>query len=32
MVVNNLIDRRQAWRLVTAAFLTAVIVSLIGMT
>jgi O-Antigen ligase len=32
MVVNNLIDRRQAWRLVTAAFLTAVVVSLIGMT
>ena len=32
MVVNNLTDRRQAWRLVTAAFLTAVIVSLIGMT
>ena len=32
MVVNNLIDRRQAWRLVAAAFLTAVIVSLIGMT
>src|SRR6266436_1146049 len=32
MVVNNLIDHRQAWRLVTAAFLTAVIVSLIGMT
>ena len=32
MVANNLIDRRQAWRLVTAAFLTAVIVSLIGMT
>jgi hypothetical protein len=32
MVVNNLVDRRQAWRLVTAAFLTAVIVSLIGMT
>src|SRR5438445_4920848 len=32
MVVNNLTDRRQAWRLVTAAFLTGVIVSLIGMT
>src|SRR5438094_8816620 len=32
MVVTNLIDRRQAWRLVTAAFLTAVIVSLIGLT
>src|SRR5713226_6210039 len=32
MVVNNLTDRRQAWRLVIAAFLTAVIVSLIGMT
>jgi len=32
MVVNNLIDRRQAWRLVTAAFLTAIIVSLIGLT
>ena len=32
MVVNNVIDRRQAWRLVTAAFLTAVIVSLIGLT
>ena len=32
MVVNNLVDRRQAWRLVTAAFLTAVIVSLIGLT
>jgi hypothetical protein len=30
MVVNNLEDRPQAWRLVTAAFLTAVIVSLIG--
>ena len=30
MVVNNLTDRPQAWRLVTAAFLTAVIVSLIG--
>jgi hypothetical protein len=30
MVVNNLGDRPQAWRLVTAAFLTAVIVSLIG--
>jgi O-antigen ligase len=32
MVVNNLIDHHQAWRLVTAAFLTAVIVSLIGLT
>ena len=32
MVVNNLTDRRQAWRLVTAAFLTAVIVSVIGLT
>jgi len=32
MVVNNLVDRRQAWRFVRAAFLTAVIVSLIGMT
>src|SRR4029450_8542803 len=32
MVVNNLVDRRQAWRLVTAALLTAVIVSLIGLT
>jgi O-Antigen ligase len=32
MVVNNLVDRRQAWRLVTAAFLVAVIVSLIGLT
>src|SRR3989475_5668691 len=32
MVVNKLTDRRPAWRLVTAAFLTAVIVSLIGMT
>ena len=32
MVVNNVTDRKQAWRLVTAAFLTAVIVSLIGMT
>ena len=32
MVVNNVVDRRQAWRLVTAAFLTAVIVSLIGLT
>jgi O-Antigen ligase len=32
MVVNNIVDRRQAWRLVTAAFLTAVIVSLIGLT
>jgi len=30
MVVNNLTDRPQAWRLVVAAFLTAVIVSLIG--
>ena len=30
MVVNNLGDRPQVWRLVTAAFLTAVIVSLIG--
>src|SRR5574341_443727 len=30
MVVNNLTDRSQAWRLVTAAFLTALIVSLIG--
>jgi hypothetical protein len=30
MVVNNLTDRRQAWRLVIAAFLTAAIVSLIG--
>ena len=30
MVVNNLTDRSQAWRLVVAAFLTAVIVSLIG--
>jgi len=32
MVVNNLVDRQQAWRFVTAAFLTAVVVSLIGMT
>ena len=32
MVVNNLVGRRQAWRFVTAAFVTAVIVSLIGMT
>jgi len=32
MVVNNVDDRRQAWRLVTAAFMTAVIVSLIGLT
>ena len=32
MVVNNLTDRRQAWRLVTAAFLTAIIVSVIGLT
>jgi len=32
MVVNNLVDRRQAWRLVTAAFVVAVIVSLIGLT
>ena len=32
MVVNNLVDRRQAWRFVMAAFVTAVIVSLIGMT
>jgi hypothetical protein len=32
MVVNNLVDRQQAWRLVTAAFLVAVIVSLIGLT
>ncbi len=30
MVVNNLTDRPQAWRLVTAAFMTAMIVSLIG--
>ncbi len=30
MVVNNLGSRRQAWRLVTAAFLTALIVSLVG--
>lgn len=30
MVVNNLTDRPQAWRLITAAFLTAAIVSLIG--
>ena len=30
MVVNNLGDRPQAWRLVTAAFVTAAIVSLIG--
>ncbi len=30
MVINNLTDRPQAWRLITAAFLTAVIVSLIG--
>jgi hypothetical protein len=30
MVVNNLTDRPQAWRLITAAFLTAVIVSLLG--
>jgi hypothetical protein len=30
MVVNNLGDRPQVWRLVAAAFLTAVIVSLIG--
>src|SRR5438105_8019302 len=30
MVVNNLGDRPQVWRLVTAAFLTAVIVSLIA--
>src|SRR5437899_11874323 len=27
MVVNNLLDRRQAWRLVTSAFLTALLVS-----
>lgn len=32
MVVNNLVDRRRAWRFVTAAFLTAVIVSVIGLT
>src|SRR5262249_17629221 len=32
MVINNLVDRRQAWRFVTAAFITAVIVSLIGLT
>ena len=32
MVVNNLVDRQQAWRFVTAAFLTAIVVSLIGMT
>ena len=32
MVVNNLVDRRQAWRFVTAAFITAVIVSVIGLT
>lgn len=30
MVVNNLGDRAQAWRLVTAAFLTALIVSVVG--
>ena len=30
MVVNNVTDRRQAWRLVTAAFVTAAIVSLLG--
>ncbi|MBI4636044.1 MAG: O-antigen ligase family protein [Candidatus Rokubacteria bacterium] len=30
MVVNNLRDREQAWRFVTAAFLTAAIVSVIG--
>jgi len=32
MVVNNINDRRQAWRFVIAAFVTAVIVSLIGLT
>ena len=32
MVVNNVTDRKQAWRFVVAAFVTAVIVSLIGMT
>jgi len=32
MVVNNVVDRRQAWRFVTAAFITAAIVSLIGLT
>src|SRR5439155_1169597 len=32
MVVNNVTDRKQAWRFVVAAFVTAVVVSLIGMT
>ena len=32
MVVNNVVDRRQAWRFATAAFITAAIVSLIGLT
>lgn len=32
MVVNNLRDRDQAWRLVTIAFVTAAIVSLIGIS
>jgi len=32
MVVNNLRDRDHAWRLVTAALLTAAIVSVIGLT
>ena len=32
MVLNNVSDRKQAWRFVVAAFVTAVIVSLIGMT
>lgn len=31
MAVNNLRDREHAWRLVTAAFITAAIVSLIGL-
>src|SRR5438445_5958960 len=32
MVVNNVTDRKQAWRFVVAAFVTAIVVSLIGMT
>src|SRR5262249_61686692 len=31
MAVNNLRDREHAWRLVTAAFITAAIVSVIGL-
>ena len=30
MVVNNVTERRQAWRLITAAFVTAAVVSVLG--